>query len=120
MHEFSIASALVDQLQRIAAEQRATRIIAVEVHCGVMQQVVPEALRLAFEATSTDTPAAGATLTIVEEGLVARCRACDVCYAAAIDDYACPRCRQADVELLAGRDIVLRTVTCETQDGVAV
>ncbi len=119
MHEMSIATALVGQLQRIAAEQHAVRIREVEVQCGVMQQVVPEALQLAFEAASTDTLAAGATLRIVEEGLAAQCRACDERYAAALDDFRCPRCHTADVVLVAGRDVVLRTVVCETEDEAA-
>ncbi len=116
MHEMSIAMALVDQLQRIAAEQHATRITEVEVRCGVLRQVAPEALELAFCAASADTPAAGAVLTVVEEGLRARCRACGQEFEAAIDNYLCPQCRMADVELLAGRDIVLQSVTCETED----
>lgn len=116
MHEMSIAVALVEQLQRLAAEQRAVRIVDVEVQCGILRQVVPGALRLAFEAASADTPAAGATLKIVEEGLAALCRGCGERFEAAIDDYRCPRCRLADVELVAGQDIVLKTVVCETED----
>jgi hydrogenase nickel incorporation protein HypA/HybF len=119
MHEMSVAAALVEQLQRIAAEQHALRITEVEVQCGVMQQIVPEALQLAFEAASLDTPAAGAKLRIVEEGLTARCRGCGEQFQAAIDDYRCPRCKQADVELTSGRDILLRTVVCETRGEVA-
>ena len=120
MHEMSIASALMEQLLRIAEEQRAARIAEVEVHCGVMQQIVPESLRFAFEALSAGTPAAGATLRIVEEGLVAQCRSCGERFEAAIGNYLCPKCQVADVEIVAGRDIVLRTVVCETEDKAAV
>ena len=95
------------------------RIREVEVQCGVMQQIVPEALQLAFEAASADTLAAGATLHIVGEGLVAQCRTCDERYAASLDDFRCPRCQTADVQLVAGREIVLRTVVCETEDEAA-
>jgi hydrogenase nickel incorporation protein HypA/HybF len=113
MHETSIAAALLDQLLRIAAEHHATRIEQVEVRCGVMRQVVPEALQLAFEAASAGTPAAGAQLTIIEEGLVVRCRACRAEFASGLDDYRCPRCKTADVELIAGHDIILRSVVCQ-------
>jgi hydrogenase nickel incorporation protein HypA/HybF len=116
MHELSIATALVEQLQRIAAEQRAARITEVEVRCGVLRQVVPDALQLAFEAASAETLVAGAVLKVVEEGLRARCRTCRQEFAAAIDDYLCPRCRTADVELLAGQDVVLQSVTYEIED----
>lgn len=119
MHELSIASAMMDQLLRIAGEQRARRITEVEVVCGVMQQVVPEALELAFEALSADTPAAGATLRIVEEPLEVVCRLCGTRFEAEIDDYLCRRCNAADVEIVAGRDIVLKTVVCEQEEAAA-
>ena len=113
MHEFSIASALMDQLRQIADQRHAARIVEVEVRCGVMQQVVAESLQLAFAALSAETPAAGAQLKIVEEGIVAKCRPCGGSFEAAIDNYLCPRCRTADVEITAGRDIVLQSVVCE-------
>lgn len=119
MHEMSIATSLMDQLERLAEEQAVVRITEVEVVCGVMQQIVPEALQLAFEAVSADTVAAGAVLTIVEEGLVARCQSCGRQYEPAIDDFRCPACGTANPELLAGRDIVLRSVGCETEGEAA-
>ncbi len=114
MHEMSIAMGLMESLLDVATEQRARRILEVEIICGVMQQVVPDALQLAFEAVTQNTIAQGARLKIVEEAISVRCRACGQQYAAAIDNYRCPLCSQADAEIVAGRDIVLRSVTCET------
>jgi hydrogenase nickel incorporation protein HypA/HybF len=119
MHELSLANALLESLLRVAAEQRATRIVELEVDCGVLQQVVPEALATAFEALSQGTPAAGARLRIREVGLRVRCRKCGAEYAAAIDNYVCAGCGAADVELLAGRDMVLRSVVCDVAEGTA-
>lgn len=119
MHEMSIAVALVDRLTRLAAEQHAVRIVDVEVECGILQQIVPDALLLAFEAASADTPAAGAKLKIVEEGLAAHCRNCGQHFEASLDDYRCPQCGRADAELIAGQDVVLRTVVCETENEAA-
>ena len=110
----------MEQLLRIADEQHAERIVDVEVCCGVMQQVVPEAMQMAFEALSEGTPAAGATLKITEEAMVANCRGCGASFAPQIDDFTCPRCGVADAELVAGRDIVLRTIVCETEDEATV
>ena len=118
MHELSIAAAIIDKLQELARAQRATRIVELELHCGVMQQIVPESLQMAFEAVSVDTPAAGATLKIVAEAVVARCRTCGRQFQAEIDDYLCTHCQAADVEILAGRDVTLRSVVCELEEGV--
>ncbi len=117
MHEMAIAAALMDQLLHIADQQRAARVCEVELRCGVMQQVVAESLQLAFEVVSADTLARGATLKIVEQPLVARCRQCDRQFNAAIDNYLCPQCRTANVDIVAGRDIVLQSVVCETEGG---
>ncbi len=114
MHEMSIAMGLMEALLELAAERRARRILDVEVICGVMQQVVPEALQLAFEAASQNTVAQGAKLQIVEEAISVRCRSCGQEYAAAIDNYRCPICGEADAEIIGGRDIILKSVTCET------
>jgi hydrogenase nickel incorporation protein HypA/HybF len=116
MHEFSLASALVDQLLRISAAHAGGRITEVEVACGVMQQVEPEALRLAFAAVTADTPAAGARLVLTEEQLVAECRQCSVRYDASIDDLRCPKCGVAYCAILAGRDVILRSITLEEPD----
>ncbi|MCK4341101.1 MAG: hydrogenase maturation nickel metallochaperone HypA [Phycisphaerae bacterium] len=119
MHEMSIAADMMDQLLRIADEQHAVRIVEVEVICGEMQQVVPEALQLAFEAVTVDTPAAGATLKLSEERMVANCRSCGQRFEPAIDDFLCPHCSAADAELIAGQDIVLKSVVCEIEDEAA-
>lgn len=119
MHEMAIASALVDQVLRVAREHQAERVSEVVVVCGVVQQVVPEALELAFEAVTAGTTAEGATLRIEMQGIVARCRECGLQYEAAVDDYGCPDCGAADAELLRGHDIILQTVVCDVRDEAA-
>ena len=114
----SIAVSLVDQLLELARQQRACRIEEVELETGVLQQVVPEALELAFKVASEGTVADGATLKLVEVPAVAECRPCGHRFEPAIDDYRCPRCERADVRIVAGNDIVLKTVVCQTGDGV--
>ena len=86
MHEFSLATAMVEQLERIAVENGLTRIDDVNVLCGVMQQVVPEALQIAFTAASAGTVAEGAKLTIAEERLIVRCRNCGAKHPAEVDN----------------------------------
>ena len=119
MHEMSIATSLMEQLQRIAAERDARSITEVEVVCGVMQQVVPEALELAFETLAQDTLAASATLRIIEEPLAGTCRGCEREYVPDLNDFRCPKCELADPELTAGQDIILKTVVMETDDKAA-
>jgi hydrogenase nickel incorporation protein HypA/HybF len=118
MHEMSIAASLLDRVLDVAGQNNACRVDELTVEVGVLQQVVPEALRMAFAAVTEGTIAQGATLNLVECPASAECRCCGERFDAAIDDYACPRCRQADVRIVAGRDIVLKTVVCQTPSGL--
>lgn len=118
MHEMSIAASLIEHVLEVGRQQHATRIAEVEVQVGVLQLIVPEALELAFSAVTEGTPAEGATLKLVEVPAAAECRQCGQRFEPAIDDYLCPRCQQADVRITAGREIVLATVVCETDEGV--
>ena len=116
MHEMSIAASLVDHVLEIGREQRARRIEVVEVEVGVLRQVVPGALQVAFAALTVDTVAEGAVLQLTETKAVAQCRSCQVRYDVAIDCYLCPRCHQADVQVLSGNDIVLKSVVCQSPE----
>lgn len=111
MHELSIALALLDELNALAAGQGLGRIERVEVEAGARRGIVPEALSLAFAEAARGGVAEGAELALSVLPTQARCRHCGLEFAPAVDDYACARCGQADVDILSGDEIVLRRVT---------
>jgi len=117
MHEMAIATELLEQVLRVAAEHHATRVDEVQVEVGVMRQIVPEALTMAFAAAAEGTIAAGATLHIHEERAVAVCCQCECMFLPEIDRFVCPQCNRADARIISGNDIVLTSMTCETGDG---
>ena len=92
----------------------AQRVERVELIVGQMRLVVPEALVMAWQVISEGTIAAGAELAVVETPMEARCRQCGQEFAPQIDNYLCPACGQADVDIFAGDDIILKSVVCET------
>ncbi|MBN2446368.1 MAG: hydrogenase maturation nickel metallochaperone HypA [Phycisphaerae bacterium] len=117
VHEMSIVSAMMNQLMTLAEQQQATRITAVELEVGRMQLVVPEALDMAWEALREGTVAAEATLTMTEVPVAANCRKCDERFEPDVDySFMCPRCLEADIEIVSGNDIVLKSVTFETEE----
>jgi len=86
MHEMSIAASLVDLVHQEMDRNNATRLLRVRVVCGLLSNVVPEALELALEAvtrveaahgTWTQHELAGAVLEIEEEPAVLCCTACN-------------------------------------------
>lgn len=111
MHELSIALALLDELEALAAEQGFERIERVEVEAGARRGIVPEALALAFAEAARGGVAEGAELALSVLPTRARCRHCGLEFAPAVDDYLCARCGRADVDILSGDEIVLRRVT---------
>lgn len=108
-----IASAIVEQAVEAVSRHSATRIELIEVEIGRMRQVVPEALQMAFAAVSEGTIAEGARLEIREIEMEAVCRLCDRHFRPEINFYVCPQCNQADVRIVAGNDMILKSVTAE-------
>jgi hydrogenase nickel incorporation protein HypA/HybF len=118
MHEMAIAASMLDGVVRAAEQAGAVRVEAVEVEIGAMRQVVPEALQMAWAAVRADTLADGATLRIEEIPAQAECRRCERRFEPDIDwSFLCPHCNRADVRIVGGNDIVLRSITCQTGPG---
>lgn len=110
----TIACALLDQLDELAATNALARIERVHVQAGERRGIVPEAMQLAFREAARGGPAAGAVLELEILPARARCRLCGHEFAPAPDSYLCTACGQADVDLVAGDDIVLKSITGET------
>lgn len=117
MHEMSIAVELVRQTcNALEARPEALRATEVEVELGVLQLVVPEALEQAWLAATEGTSLEGTALTMHETPASGRCRACGREFPVSVDTYLCPGCGEADVTVLAGNAIILKSIECETPD----
>ena len=66
----------MDIAQEELARHHASRLTLLRIRHGVLAQVQPEAMHMAFEAMVTGTPHEGATLELVEEPLRLCCRLC--------------------------------------------
>jgi hydrogenase nickel incorporation protein HypA/HybF len=117
MHELSIATEILRTVLSVAAEHGADRVEEVEVEVGAMRLVVPEALAEAFKLVVEGTPAEGARLKQVEVPLRGTCRHCSRVFEPRLDSFLCPGCGQAEVDILGGNDIILKSVVCTAPDG---
>jgi hydrogenase nickel incorporation protein HypA/HybF len=111
MHEFSIATAIIEQVLAVAKVNGLATVREVELDVGALQLVVPEALETAFEAVCEGTPAAGARLIQHEVPPKARCMDCGRVFTASIDSYQCEQCGRANTELVEGREIILKSIS---------
>ncbi|MCD6303549.1 MAG: hydrogenase maturation nickel metallochaperone HypA [Planctomycetes bacterium] len=117
MHEMSIAAEVLETVLAVAADNGADRVDEVQLSAGAMKLIVPEALDMAWQAVTEGTPAEGSRLVLTEVPIAARCNVCGRLFQPAIDNYLCPSCGQADVEITAGDDIILTSITCCRSEG---
>ncbi len=110
MHEYSIAQALVEQINDVARQNGADAVTRVVIQVGKLRAVVPEILRWGFEIASEGSIAEGAELEVEVIPIVIRCRACST--ERELDDpfYVCPACNSFDVEQLSGNELILKTL----------
>ena len=118
MHEISIAVELLRQVEAVAAEHGAERVEALEVTAGALRAIVPEALDFAWQELAAGTVAEGSGIVVHIVPPRARCRGCGHEFGPEPDAYLCDQCGLADVDIIEGNDILLTSVTLET-DGDA-
>jgi hydrogenase nickel incorporation protein HypA/HybF len=113
MHEYSIVSALVDQVARSAPDPRA-KVQRVHVAIGELAGVDVELLRTAFETFRARTVCEDADLTVRAVAAEWRCPRCEL----ALEKGAvlrCPGCGRP-ATLAAGDEIILERIELEVPD----
>ena len=76
MHELSLMASVMDIAQEELTRHGASRLTLLRIRHGVLDQVQPDAMRMAFEAMTKGTPDEGAKLELVEEPLRLSCCLC--------------------------------------------
>ena len=114
MHELSLVASVFDVLEDKARELGASRVSAVVLKVGAMSGVVPDLLESAFETYKEGTLAGQARLEIVVVPVRLRCPDCGGDTVREDADFSCAACGSRRVEIVAGRDLVVRTIDLET------
>ena len=107
MHEFSIASAVVDTVVRHAAGRRVT---VVTVRCGRLRQVVPDSLDFAFGLVARETVCEGARLEQEQVAARLRCAACEREWEIELPAFRCPACGTGEVEVVSGEELEVESI----------
>jgi hydrogenase nickel incorporation protein HypA/HybF len=103
----------------IAVQNHLGRVTGVRVDIGRFSGVQPEALRFAWEILRVGTISEKASLEIEEIPIRVRCNFCGSEYIADPDDLSCPLCESCEYELISGRELNLKSVIGEPQDGLS-
>ena len=107
MHEMSICQSLMDQVERIAKEQGASRVDSIVLSIGPLSGVEPELLSRAYEVSIAQTIAEDAELEIETGPIIVECRSCGASGAAEVSRLVCPSCGDWQVDLTQGDELLL-------------
>lgn len=117
MHELSLMASVMDIAQEELTRHGATRLTLLRIRHGILDQVQPDAMRMAFEVMTAGTPHKGAKLELVEEPLRLCCCLCGHSFAPKSRDamYApCPACGEtAPFRVEGGEGIFLDHLEAE-------
>ncbi|MEZ0075291.1 hydrogenase maturation nickel metallochaperone HypA [Planotetraspora sp. GP83] len=107
MHEFGIAEAIVDAVERRANGRRVRRA---RVRAGVLLRIAGPAMDHAFAMVSEGTVAEGAELDLVTEPVRVTCRTCG--HSTTSDDAfaVCHECGGTDIDTEGGDRLVLESI----------
>ncbi len=107
MHEMSICQGLMDQVERIAREQGASRVDSIVLSIGPLAGVEADLLSRAFDVARVETVAENAELEIQTGPIVVECRKCGASGEAQVNRLLCPSCGDWQVNLTQGDELLL-------------
>jgi hydrogenase nickel incorporation protein HypA/HybF len=114
MHEFGIATEIVNIVKETVESRPVKRLISVTVEVGQLAMVNPEQLKFSFEMITEGGPFEGVEMRVETLPAVAKCK-CGFEGALGDEDYVCPKCGGM-YELLSGRGIGIKNLEVELED----
>ena len=106
MHELSICTALLRQVEALASNE-VGRVSAVRMTAGPLSGVEPDLLAQAFHVARTGSKMSMAELIIERTPVRIRCLGCAFESEAAPNALACPTCGSERTQLLSGDELLL-------------
>jgi len=105
MHEVSLVSALVDQVEELARVQHFDRVLTVWLSVGALSGVEPSCIDFCFSEVARGSVLDGASLVFERVATELACRRCAA--VSTPDDPSalfCSACQSTDVQIRSGRD----------------
>lgn len=123
MHELSMAQGIIDAVIETAESNNATEVNEVTIELGRLAMVNPEQLEFILGVLVENTILEEANIIFEEIPVEVECHDCKFHGKAIIDDkdhYApivkCPECDSYSIEILNGKDIVVKNIVIEKPD----
>jgi hydrogenase nickel incorporation protein HypA/HybF len=116
MHELSLATSVVEYVQKVAGEHGLTKICEFHMEIGDMTHVDPRQLRYCLSLTIKGTVAENAKIRIRRRKVALKCRGCgrasSLQLVRSLGDFElkCPRCGSQEVQIDKGRELTLTRI----------
>ncbi len=107
MHEYSVVQALLEQIENIAEENKASKVTKIVVKIGVMSGVEPHLLEIAFNAFKEKTICDGAEFVMNIQPITIHCNKCNKTSELKKIHYCCQNCESIDIDVVDGEDMFL-------------
>lgn len=114
MHELSICQALIEQVERLARENEAQRVVSIVVTVGPLSGVEPDLLEHAYPLAAHGTVAEHARLVVERTPVRVRCRKCEGETEVEMNRLICGQCGEWQVNVIEGEELLLRRVEIDT------
>jgi hydrogenase nickel incorporation protein HypA/HybF len=113
MHELSIVSSVLDQLEELKKQHEGARFSKVGLRVGELAGVDVDCLRFGFECIVKDTDWESLALEIEQVQRRQRCPGCSAEFRAENWATACPHCGEAATITIAGEELQIAYVEVE-------
>jgi hydrogenase nickel incorporation protein HypA/HybF len=114
MHEVSLVTALVDQVEELARVQHFDRVLTIWLSVGVLSGVEPSCIAFCFSEVTRSSLLDGARLVMQRVDVELACRGCAE-LSCPSDPAAlfCESCHSADVQVRKGQDFRIAELEVE-------
>ncbi len=113
MHEYSIVQSLLDQCEENVKANNSTKVLRVVVKIGVMSGVEPDLLKTAFDTFKEGTICEDCEYIQNIQKIKIKCLDCDTTSELEKSDYACPKCKSVELDVIDGEDLMLMQLELE-------
>ena len=116
MHEMGLAVQILGIVAQSLPPDGEHRVQSINLRVGKLNSVVPESLRMCWEAVVLGGPAEGSKLVLTEVGVTVECCQCDELSDIERPPFQCSACGSGEVEMVTGSELVVESIVVERQD----
>lgn len=113
MHELPITENILEITLRHAKQASAQRVTDIYLVIGQLSSIVDDSIQFYWQIVANETLAQEAVLHFRRVPVELLCLDCQVRYAPAEKDYACPECQGTRIKVVAGEEFFLEAINIE-------